>query len=185
MGLSATLPNYEDVATFLNVDKPNLHYFDATFRPVPLQQQYIGITEKKAIKRFNIMNQITYEKIMERAGKMQLLVFVHSRKETAKTARAIRDMALQEDKLGRFLPDDSGSRVILQTEAENCKSSDLKELLPYGFAIHHAGLQRQYVPLFFFLRELGERKGVCFCGGRALRDEIAEGAGLSTKHASC
>ena len=48
VGLSATLPNYEDVATFLRV-KPDkgLHYFDNSFRPVPLQQQYIGITEKK------------------------------------------------------------------------------------------------------------------------------------------
>ena len=48
VGLSATLPNYEDVATFLRV-KPDkgLYYFDNSFRPVPLQQQYIGITEKK------------------------------------------------------------------------------------------------------------------------------------------
>ena len=48
VGLSATLPNYEDVATFLRV-KPDkgLYYFDNSYRPVPLQQQYIGITEKK------------------------------------------------------------------------------------------------------------------------------------------
>ena len=48
VGLSATLPNYEDVATFLRVapDK-GLFYFDNSYRPVPLQQQYIGITEKK------------------------------------------------------------------------------------------------------------------------------------------
>jgi len=37
---------------------------------------------------------------MERAGKKQMLVFVHSRKETAKTARTIRDLALTDDKLG-------------------------------------------------------------------------------------
>jgi len=33
----------------------------------------------------------------------------------------------------------SASREILQTEAEACKDSDLKDLLPFGFAIHHAG----------------------------------------------
>ena len=56
-------------------------------RPVPLQQQYIGITEKKAIKRFQLMNEIVYEKTLDQAGKNQVLIFVHSRKECAKTGR--------------------------------------------------------------------------------------------------
>lgn len=143
VGLSATLPNYEDVATFLRV-KPEkgLFYFDNSFRPVPLEQQYIGITEKKAIKRFQIMNEIVYQKTLENAGTNQVLVFVHSRKECAKTAKAIRDMALQEDTLVNFLREDSASREILQTEAEGVKSKELAELLPYGFAIHHAGMTR-------------------------------------------
>ena len=109
LGLSATLPNYEDVATCLRVDpakglfyfdnryvverivkksslesqKPvfTIHiiisvtvmfYFARSFRPVPLEQTYVGITEKKAIKRFQIMNEIVYEKIMEHAGKNQV-----------------------------------------------------------------------------------------------------------------
>lgn len=33
----------------------------------------------------------------------------------------------------------SASREILTTEGEACKDADLRELLPYGFAIHHAG----------------------------------------------
>ena len=72
VGLSATLPNFEDVAIFLRV-KPDkgLHYFDNSFRPVPLQQQYIGITEKKAIKRFQLMNEICYEKTLEQAQQQQ------------------------------------------------------------------------------------------------------------------
>jgi pre-mRNA-splicing helicase BRR2 len=42
VGLSATLPNYGDVATFLRV-KPEkgLFFFDHSYRPVPLQMQYI------------------------------------------------------------------------------------------------------------------------------------------------
>ncbi|OTF75295.1 hypothetical protein BLA29_010186, partial [Euroglyphus maynei] len=101
VGLSATLPNYEDVATFLRVDlKKGLFYFDNSFRPVPLEQQYIGITEKKAVKRFQLMNELLYEKTLEHAGRNQLLIFVHSRKETGKTARALRDMCLENDTLG-------------------------------------------------------------------------------------
>lgn len=43
VGLSATLPNYTDVGDFLRVN-PNtgLFLFDASFRPVPLHQTYIG-----------------------------------------------------------------------------------------------------------------------------------------------
>ena len=143
VGLSATLPNYEDVATFLRV-KPEkgLYHFDNSYRPVPLQQQYIGITEKKAIKRFQLMNEIVYEKTHEQAGKNQVLIFVHSRKECAKSARAIRDMALERETLGDFLQEDGASREILQTEAESTKNKDLADLLPYGFAIHHAGMTR-------------------------------------------
>ncbi|KAL7981319.1 hypothetical protein Chor_002215 [Crotalus horridus] len=143
VGLSATLPNYEDVATFLRVEPTKgLFYFDNSFRPVPLEQTYVGITEKKAIKRFQIMNEIVYEKIMEHAGKNQVLVFVHSRKETGKTARAIRDMCLEKDTLGLFLREGSASTEVLRTEAEQCKNLELKDLLPYGFAIHHAGMTR-------------------------------------------
>ena len=47
----------------------------ATFddRPVPLEQQFIGITEKKAVKRFKLMNDICYEKVMDNAGKNQVM----------------------------------------------------------------------------------------------------------------
>lgn len=143
IGLSATLPNYDDVAAFLRVDlKTGLYFFDNSFRPVPLSQQYIGITEKKAIKRFQVMNDILYEKVMEHAGKNQILIFVHSRKETAKTAKSILDLCLEKDTLGNFLREGSASTEVLRTESEQVKNNDLKNLLPYGFAIHHAGMNR-------------------------------------------
>jgi pre-mRNA-splicing helicase BRR2 len=31
---------------------------------------------------------------------------------------------------------------ILQTEAEAAKTPELRDLLPFGFAIHHAGMSR-------------------------------------------
>lgn len=143
VGLSATLPNYVDVATFMRVD-PNhgLFFFDNSYRPCPLKQQYVGITEKKATKRFQLMNEITYEKCMEEMGKNQVLVFTHSRKETAKTARAIRDTAIEKETIGQILKQDAASREILQTEAAAVKNADLADLLPYGLAIHHAGMTR-------------------------------------------
>jgi pre-mRNA-splicing helicase BRR2 len=146
VGLSATLPNYKDVATFMRVDpKTGLFFFDNSFRPCPLKQQYVGITEKKAIKRLQMMNEICYEKILEELSKNQdnqILIFCHSRKETSKTAKAIRDLAIQNDTIANILRSDAASREILQSEAESVKSDELRDLLPYGFAIHHAGMTR-------------------------------------------
>ena len=85
VGLSATLPNYQDVATFLRVDpEKGLFYFDSSYRPVALKQQIIGVTEKSSLKCMKLMDEICYEKVMDKAGIKQVLVFVHSRKETAK-----------------------------------------------------------------------------------------------------
>jgi hypothetical protein len=41
--------------------------------------------------------------VLECAGKHQVLIFVHSRKETAKTARFLKEEALREDKLASFM----------------------------------------------------------------------------------
>lgn len=146
VGLSATLPNYEDVAAFLRVDPAQgLFYFDSSYRPVPLQQQYIGIMEKKAVKRFALMNEICYEKVMEQAElDNQVLIFVHSRKETASTAQALRDMFVENDTLARLIKPNSASSEVLLQEADKIeRNDDLKDLLPYGFGIHHAGMKRQ------------------------------------------
>jgi pre-mRNA-splicing helicase BRR2 len=80
--------------------------------------------------------------VMEAAGKHQVLIFVHSRKETAKTARFLKDECMKNDTLARIMRDDSASREVLQTEAEAAKSADLRDLLPYGFGVHHAGMTR-------------------------------------------
>lgn len=143
VGLSATLPNFEDVATFLRVNpEKGLFFFDNSFRPVPLQQQYIGITEKKAIKRFHLMNEICYEKVLQQAGRNQVLIFTHSRADTVKTAKALRDMAIENGTVTEFVKEDSASSEILKEEAASVKNADLKDLIPFGFAIHHAGMVR-------------------------------------------
>ena len=140
VGLSATLPNYEDVATFLRVKPENLFAFKNSHRPIPLEQSYVGITTKKPFKRFQIMNQICYEKMLSMAGE-QMLIFVHSRKETAKTAKALRDMAIEKGTLAQLVREnDAITREILTESAASAKNADLKDLLPYGFAIHHAGM---------------------------------------------
>ena len=119
-------------------EKKGLFYFDATYRPCGLQQQFIGITEKKAIKRYQVMNEVCYEKVLD-----QTLVFVHSRKETAKTAKFLRDMAVDKETITQFVQPEGATREILTEESGNCKDSNLRGLLPFGFAIHHAGMSRE------------------------------------------
>ncbi|KAK4144714.1 Sec63 Brl domain-containing protein [Dichotomopilus funicola] len=145
VGLSATLPNYRDVASFLRVDfNKGLFHFDSTFRPCPLRQEFIGVTDKKAIKQLKMMNDITYQKVLEHVGqhRNQMLVFVHSRKETAKTARYIRDKAVEMETINQILKHDAGTREVLKEAADSVNNTDLKDILPYGFGIHHAGMTR-------------------------------------------
>ncbi|BCR90755.1 ATP-dependent RNA helicase BRR2 [Aspergillus chevalieri] len=143
VGLSATLPNYRDVASFLRVDPlKGMFHFDGSYRPCPLKQEFIGVTDKKAIKQLKTMNDICYNKVLEQVGQRrnQMLIFVHSRKETAKTAKYIRDKALEMETIGQILRSDAASRAILSEEAESVDDASLKDLLPYGLGIHHAGL---------------------------------------------
>ncbi|KAL7418739.1 Pre-mRNA-splicing helicase BRR2 [Cryptotrichosporon argae] len=144
VGLSATLPNYKDVAAFLRVDpKKGLFFFDASYRPVGLKQQFIGVTEKKAIKRLQTINEVCYEKVLNQAGKSQTLVFVHSRKETTRTAKFLRDTAMEKDTLAQFINPEAATREILLHEANETRDLNLKDLLPFGFGVHHAGMTRE------------------------------------------
>ena len=145
VGLSATLPNFRDVASFLRVDpKTGLFHFDGSYRPCPLRQEFIGVTDRKAIKQLKTMNDVTYNKVIEHVGtnRNQMLIFVHSRKDTAKTARYIRDKALEMDTINQILRHEAGNRAVLNEASEQASDKDLKDLLPSGFGIHHAGMDR-------------------------------------------
>ena len=147
VGLSATLPNHGDVATFLRV-KPNkgLFHFDHTYRPVPLQMQYIGVTERNAFRRHKLQNEICYNKIVGQrtngASNTQILVFVHSRVETGRTAKALRDTAAEKDESSLFVREGGATEEILAEELPSVKDAALREVLRHGFAIHHAGMCR-------------------------------------------
>ncbi|CAK7322806.1 unnamed protein product [Dovyalis caffra] len=105
VGLSATLPNYLEVAQFLRVSpETGLFFFDSSYRPVPLAQQYIGISEQNFAARNDLLNEICYKKVVDSLKKgHQAMVFVHSRKDTVKTA----------EKLSRLFDIEGESRVIL------------------------------------------------------------------------
>ena len=70
-------------------------------------------------------------------------MILHSRKETAKTARFLRDTAIEET-ITQFAKPGGAVREILTEEAGNVKDSNLRDLLPFGFTMHRAGMSREY-----------------------------------------
>ena len=163
LGISATLPNFKEVAVFLRVPLDRgLFFFDNSFRPVPLQQVFIGVTEQKPITKMKTMDKICFDRVSESIKNNQVLVFVHSRKDTVKTAKFLRDQAEDGNLLQDFIPGGIASREILiragsepgETDdpTRHAKNPDLRYLLPYGIAVHHAGLHksdRQLVEALF------------------------------------
>lgn len=145
VGLSATLPNYVDVASFLKVNlMAGLFYFDASFRPVPLEQHFLGVKGKPGTRQSNEnLDKSSWEKVKEMLKEdHQVMVFVHSRKDTVKTARLFYQMAL--DEMCAELFDNTGHPRYDQAcrEMERSKGRELRELFKKGFGVHHAGMLR-------------------------------------------
>ncbi|PXF42316.1 hypothetical protein BWQ96_07951 [Gracilariopsis chorda] len=160
VGLSATLPNYKDVAMFLQVEfSKGLFYFDSTHRPCPLQQCYVGITAKRAFKRFQLMNDITYEKVkLQLQTSNQVIIFVHSRKETSATCRLLVEKAIEDEIIDQFLNPTSASYEIVQSELAGVNGKELANVLEHGLATHHAGMTRNDRQLVEALFEAGHIK---------------------------
>ena len=65
VGLSATLPNYMDVAKFLRVNPfLGLFFFDSRFRPVPLGMTFVGVKTLNRIQRLADMNEVCPQNIL-------------------------------------------------------------------------------------------------------------------------
>ena len=145
VGLSATLPNYVDVADFLKVNRmAGLFYFDASFRPVPLEQHFVGVKGKPGTKssRDNI-DQTAFEKVkdMLECGH-QIMVFVHSRKDTVNTARTFMQMAQDQQCLDLLDCQAVEGYATAMKDLKNTKGRELREIVPKGFGTHHAGMPR-------------------------------------------
>ncbi|XP_057950653.1 DExH-box ATP-dependent RNA helicase DExH14 isoform X2 [Malania oleifera] len=144
VGLSATLPNYLEVAQFLRVNpEAGLFFFDSSYRPVPLAQQYIGISEQNFSARNDLLNEICYNKVVDslRQGH-QAMVFVHSRKDTAKTAQKLIELAQRNEDLELFKNETHPQFSLIKKEVLKSRNKDLVQFSEAGIGIHHAGMLR-------------------------------------------
>ncbi|XP_015183023.1 PREDICTED: activating signal cointegrator 1 complex subunit 3 isoform X2 [Polistes dominula] len=142
VGLSATLPNYVDVARFLRVNPyKGLFYFDHRFRPVPLSQTFIGVKAQKPIVQIGHMDEVCYNKVIEmvREGH-QVMVFVHARNATVRTANVIRDLAIKNETQKLFVSD--AQEKIAGRAFSKSRNKYLPDLFSCGLSVHHAGMLR-------------------------------------------
>ncbi|ODV78726.1 DNA-directed DNA polymerase [Suhomyces tanzawaensis NRRL Y-17324] len=166
VGLSATLPNYMDVADFLGVNRSiGMFYFDQSFRPVPLQQQLLGVKGIAGSKQAREgIDKISYDKLVHYVNQgLQVMVFVHSRKDTVKTARTYISMAQNHSETDIFDASescDSYERFKREMGTKN-RNKDMKELFQHGFGVHHAGMLRTDRNLTEKMFEAGAIKVLC------------------------
>lgn len=142
VGLSATLPNYVDVARFLRVNPhKGLFYFDHRFRPVPLSQTFVGVKATKPLQQMTDMDYVCYNHVvnMVRQGH-QVMVFVHARNATVRTAQSLKELASKSDMLKHFLAE--GQAKYMNKAFASSRNKYLGELFNSGFSVHHAGLTR-------------------------------------------
>jgi activating signal cointegrator complex subunit 3 len=151
VGLSATLPNYEDVAEFLQVPERGLFYFGPEHRPVPLQQQFVGVfgNVKKRHEIEEKMNDVCYETVLDSLARgYQVMVFVHSRKGTGDAASALAQRATAAEELDRYFVTqgkEGPQGEAYKKYADRVKKSRNREVANHfynGMGIHHAGMLR-------------------------------------------
>ncbi|EFY87551.1 activating signal cointegrator 1 complex subunit 3 [Metarhizium acridum CQMa 102] len=145
IGLSATLPNYVDVADFLKVNKyAGLFYFDASFRPVPLEQHFIGVKGKAGSKQSKEnLDNIAFDKVKEMLERdHQVMVFVHSRRDTMATARMLHQKAIEQFCMDLFDPSGHPKYDQASRDMKSSRAKDIRDLLSKGIGIHHAGMAR-------------------------------------------
>ncbi|KAI2962890.1 hypothetical protein CBS147323_7130 [Aspergillus niger] len=145
VGLSATLPNYVDVADFLKVNKmAGLFFFDQSFRPVPLEQHFIGVKGKPGTKQSREnLDVVAFEKVRDMLERgHQVMVFVHSRKDTVMTARMLKQMASEDGCENLFSCQEHEGYSNGLGDVKRSRARELRELFASGLGTHHAGMSR-------------------------------------------
>ncbi|KAG6868445.1 hypothetical protein C0993_002583 [Termitomyces sp. T159_Od127] len=121
-----------------------LFYFDSSFRPVPLEQHFIGIRGKAGSPQSKKnLDYVTYLKVSELVAQgHQVMVFVHARKDTVKSALALKETAIAEGKGDDFICEDHPQYSMFRRSIGESRNKEMKQLFDHGFGIHHAGMLR-------------------------------------------
>jgi len=72
----------------------------------------------------------------------QVMVFVHARKETVKTALGLMETATSEGSINTFSCEDHPQWSLFRRKIGESRNKEMKRLFDSGFGIHHAGMLR-------------------------------------------
>jgi activating signal cointegrator complex subunit 3 len=113
------------------------------YRPVPLDQTFIGVTEHNPIRRKFAMNDICFKKVLASVLQgHQVMVFVHSRKETVTTAQFLREQFLEAGRADLLHPNDHAGYDSARQAVMRSRNYELKDLFTSGLSFHNAGMLR-------------------------------------------
>lgn len=121
-----------------------LFFFDSSFRPVPLEQHFIGVKGRPGTdqSRRNL-DRVTFEKVSELVGLgHQVMVFVHARKETVNAAQALKEAATIDGCIDDFGCEDHPNYRLFKRDVGESRNQEMRQLFDFGFGIHHAGMLR-------------------------------------------
>jgi replicative superfamily II helicase len=139
VALSATMPNVEDVARWLDAPQECTFRFGDSYRPVPLHasvETYAHGENSFADKYRRLYRALDLSQPHIEAGG-QALVFVSSRQDTVRAAEKARDVVTERDI-------EMGARgdYDWHTEARDLDDGTLAKSVVDGVGFHHAGLSR-------------------------------------------
>ena len=95
-------------------------FFDGSYRPVPLGQSFIGVQDPNQLRERSLMTEVCYRKACKALrNRKQVMVFVHSRKETVRTCLDLIERFQEHGELDELLMPDE----VVFTKQVNCKTA--------------------------------------------------------------
>ena len=140
-----TLPQIIAFNSVISVSRyTGLFFFDSSFRPIPLEQHFIGVRGKPGSSQSKRnLDRVTHQKVSELVKQgHQVMVFVHSRKETVKAAQALKDSATIDGTLDDYSCEEHPQWPLFRRSIGESRNKEMKQLFDQGFGIHHAGMLR-------------------------------------------
>jgi replicative superfamily II helicase len=140
VALSATMPNIDDVADWLDAPSETTFAFGEEYRPVPLNadvKTYSHGENAFADKYRRLYRAIDLaEPHIREEG--QALVFVSSRQDTVQAAKKARDELTERD-----IPMGARGDYDFHNDAADLSNDTLRQSVLDGVGFHHAGLSRE------------------------------------------
>jgi ATP-dependent DNA helicase HFM1/MER3 len=134
IALSATLPNLGDIGEFLGCETDAIHYFDESYRPVPLDVHTLsmGIVTNPFLFDKSLDERVN-QQIARYSEDKPVLVFCPSKKGTEILAKLLSQRLIAPHSILRK----ARSNLTL---ISGTRDTALRALLSCGLAYHHSGL---------------------------------------------